>query len=42
MEQGAGTVRLPLALSDPGGEWQLEVRDAATGIVKETRFSYRP
>ena len=42
VEHGAGTFRLPLALSDPGGEWKLNVRDAVTGVVKETRFSYRP
>jgi hypothetical protein len=42
VEQGAGTFRLPLALSDPGGNWKLSVRDSATGVMGETRFAYRP
>ena len=39
--QGAGTVRLPLALSDPSGTWKLTVRDAATGVAGESRFYVR-
>jgi len=42
VEHGAGTFRLPLALSDPTGKWRLRVRDAATGVVRESQFSHRP
>ncbi len=38
IENGTGTYRLPLALSDPAGEWKLTARDAATAIAGQTRF----
>ena len=42
VEHGAGTFRLPLALSDPTGEWKLKVQDVATGVVRQTGFQHRP
>ena len=38
LDRGAATFRIPLALSDPKGEWLLTIRDAATGVVKQTSF----
>ena len=42
VQRGAGTLRLPLALSDPGGTWHLRVRDVATGVAATARFQYKP
>jgi hypothetical protein len=36
--RGFTRFRLPLALSDPSGEWRLRVRDTATGVAGEERF----
>ena len=42
VEHGAGTFRLPLAMSDPSGQWQIKVRDVATGVVGKASFRLQP
>ena len=39
---GRGEGAFTLARSDPGGQWRLTLRDAATGVTAETTFSVVP
>ena len=35
---GAGAAEVPIALNDPSGEWKLEFRDVASGVVATATF----
>ncbi|MFA7183448.1 MAG: beta-galactosidase trimerization domain-containing protein, partial [Victivallales bacterium] len=37
-QDGRGTLRIPLALNDTPGKWQLQVSDAATGLIASQVF----
>lgn len=38
LPRGCGEVALPLAKSDPAGQWRVVARDVATGVEGELRF----
>jgi hypothetical protein len=39
---GRLTLRVPLALDEPPGEWKIRVEEVATGLSTETRFGVSP